>query len=812
MDELIQDLSYSVRQLARKPGFAAVLVLTLALGVGANTAVFSVVHGVLLRPLPYPEADRLVVVWTQFPTMELNEFPASWPEYSEFREQNRAFEEVGAWVGGERTITGGDAPERLAVTSFTWTMWDVLGVDPLFGRVFTEEEDIDGSDDVVVLSHGLWQRRFGSDAGVVGQTIELNGRTTVVLGVMPESFEFDVNAEGEAWQPMGIDPGNPPGRANHFASIVGRLQAGVTFERAQEDLRSILTRWEEDESIGHTWRRPGHPAFLRPLHQQVVGDVEASLFVLLGAVGFVLLIACANVANLLLVRGEARQREMSIRASVGAGQGRIVRQLVTESLVTAFIGGALGIALAFGGLKVLLAIAPDTLPRVETVGLNGTVLGFSAAVALVAGLLFGLAPALQAARLNIQAALREEGRGGTASKGRFRLRQILVVSEMALAVVLLIAAGLLMQSFWRLQSVDPGFRSENVLAFSVSPPPASYPDSSDVTGFYRDLMPQIAAIPGVTSVGAVRIPPLAGSLPPNDIQIENYVQPQDGIPTNADVQLVTPGYFATLGIPLLQGRVFEDRDQLDGEIVAVIDEVLARRFFPGEDPTGRRIRQTGSAWSTIVGVVGGVHQESLDIEPRAHLYLVHAQSPATWFAVRDMTVLLRTGVEPLGLVSSVRQVVARMDSNLPVYEVTTMENHVARSTATERFSMFLQLVFAAVALALAVIGIYGVLSYSVAQRTQEIGIRMALGADQGTILKLVVGQGMVLVFVSIAVGVIGALATAEVLSSLLYGVSPRDPATYVAVTGVLAVVAAFACYLPARRASTVSPQTALRYD
>lgn len=811
MDELIQDLSYSVRQLARKPGFAAVLVLTLALGVGANTAVFSVVHGVLLRPLPYPEADRLVVVWTQFPTMELNEFPASWPEYSEFREQNRAFEEVGAWIGGERTITGGDAPERLAVTSFTWTMWDVLGVDPLFGRVFTEEEDIDGSDDVVVLSHGLWQRRFGSDAGVVGQTIELNGRTTVVLGVMPESFEFDVNAEGEAWQPMGIDPGNPPGRANHFASIAGRLQAGVTFERAQEDLRSILTRWEEDEAIGHTWRRPGHPAFLRPLHQQVVGDVEASLFVLLGAVGFVLLIACANVANLLLVRGEARQREMSIRASVGAGQGRIVRQLVTESLVTAFIGGALGIALAFGGLKVLLAIAPDTLPRVETVGLNGTVLGFSAAVALVAGLLFGLAPALQAARLNIQAALREEGRGGTASKGRFRLRQILVVSEMALAVVLLIAAGLLMQSFWRLQSVDPGFRSENVLAFSVSPPPASYPDSSDVTGFYRDLMPQIAAIPGVTSVGAVRIPPLAGSLPPNDIQIENYVQPQDGIPTNADVQLVTPGYFATLGIPLLQDRS-EDRDQLDGEIVAVIDEVLARRFFPGEDPTGRRIRQTGSAWSTIVGVVGGVHQESLDIEPRAHLYLVHAQSPATWFAVRDMTVLLRTGVEPLGLVSSVRQVVARMDSNLPVYEVTTMENHVARSTATERFSMFLQLVFAAVALALAVIGIYGVLSYSVAQRTQEIGIRMALGADQGTILKLVVGQGMVLVFVSIALGVIGALATAEVLSSLLYGVSPRDPATYVAVTGVLAVVAAFACYLPARRASTVSPQTALRYD
>lgn len=812
MDEFVQDLKYGARQLTRRPGFAAILVTTLALGIGANTAVFSVVHGVLLRSLPFEDPDRLAVVWSQFPTMDLNEFPASWPEFVEYREQNRAFEELGAWVGGERTITGGDQPERVDVTVFTHTMWSVLGVAPILGRTFTDEEDVAGRDDVVVLSHGLWERRFGSDPSLVGRSIELDGRSTLVLGVMPSDFEFRVNTEGEAWIPMGIDPGDPPGRANHFASIAGRLADGVSMEQAREDLSGILALWEADGSIGHTWRPPGHPAFLRPLHEQVVGDVRSNLLILLGAVGFVLLIACANVANLLLVRGEGRQREISIRASMGAGRGRIVRQLVTESLMLALVGGALGVGLAFAGLQVLLAMAPATLPRFEQVGLNGAVLAFSGGVTLTAGVLFGLVPSLHAARLNIQGALREEGRGGTVGRGRFRVRQLLVVSEMALAVVLLITAGLLMQSFWRLQGVDPGFDSEQVLAISVNLPEASYPDDSDVTGFFRDLMPRIEALPGVTATAAVRTPPLTGSLPPNDIEIENFDPPEDGPPMNADIQMVTAGYFETLGVPLLQGRAFDDRDHSESEIVAVIDEVLAERFFPGEGPIGQRIRQPGSEWSTIIGVVGGVHQQGLDIEPRANLYFTHAQGPSTWFAVRGMTVLLRTGVEPLGLVTSTRQVVREIDSNLPVFEVTTMENTLALSTATERFSMYLQLVFAAVALVLAVVGIYGVLSYSVAQRTQEIGIRMALGAQSESILKLVVGQGLVLIFVSVALGVVAALAFAQVLSGLLYGISPRDPLTYGAVVGVLTVVAAVACYIPARRASSVAPQTALRYD
>ena len=815
MDQLIQDLRYSARQLLRKPGFTAVLILTLALGIGANTAVFSVVHGVLLRPLPFPQPERLAVVWTQFPTMELNEFPASWPEYTEYRDQNRAFENLAAWRATERTLTGGDAPERLDVGLFTWDMWSVLGVDAYRGRVFTAEEDVDGSDAVVVLSHGLWVRRFGGDESLMGRTIELDGRPLTVLGVMPPSFEFDLAPEAQAWIPMGMDPADLPGRGNHFASMLGRLRPGVTFDQADADLRGLMDVWDADEALGHNWGggNVGHPAFIRPLHEEVVGDVQASLLVLLGAVGLVLLIACANVANLLLVRGEGRQREISIRASMGADRRRIIRQLVTESMVMAIVGGVLGVALAFGGVRALMAVAPESMPRAEVVGLNGTVLAFSALAALFAGLLFGLAPALQAARLNLQGALREEGRGGTVSRGRFRFRQLLVVSEMAMAVVLLIAAGLLMQSFWRLQSVDPGFNAESVLAFRVTPPTVAYPEDQDVTGFFEELVPRVAALPGVTSAAAVRTAPLTGSLPPNDIEIENFVAPDEDAPIlNADMQVVTPGYFASMGVPLLQGRAFEVSDHLQAAPVALVDEVLAARFFPGEDPIGQRIRQPGSEWATIVGIVGGVHQEALDVEPRAHMYLAHAQSPVTWYPVRGMTLLLRTGVEPLGLVSAVRGEVASMDANLPVYEVTTMGQTVADSTATERFSMFLQLVFAGVALTLAVVGIYGVLSYSVAQRTQEIGIRMALGAEQSSILKLVVGQGLGLILVSVAVGLLGAAATGQVLSSLLYGVSPRDPLTYGVVTVTLTLVAALACYIPARRASSVSPQMALRYD
>lgn len=812
MDELVQDIRYAVRGLLRKPTFTAVLVLTLGLGIGASTAVFSVVEGVLLRPLPYPEPDRLAVVWSQFPEQDLMEFGSSWPEYVDFRDQQGAFVHVGAWRGAERTLTGGDGPERIDVTAFTWSMWSVLGVDPLAGRVFTADEDLAGRDDVVVLSHGLWTRRFGADPEILGRSIELDGRAIDVIGVMPADFDFRVNGGAEAWIPMGIDPGNPPGRGNHFASIAGRLADGVSFEQARAEMRTILDRWGQDEAIGHTWRAPNHPAFLRPLHDQIVGDVRTSLVILLGAVGFVLLIACANVANLLLVRGESRQREIAIRTSMGAGQPRIVRQLVTESLVMAVAGGVSGLLLAYGGLIALLSAAPSTLPRLHEVGLNPSVLAFSAGVTILSGVLFGLAPALQSSRNDVQGVLREESRGGTASRRRFRFRHLLVVSEMSLAVVLLIAAALLMQSFWRLQNVDPGFRGDGLITMSVNAPASSYPEQEDVTAFYRDVIPRLAALPGVTLATAVRTPPLSGNLPPNDLDIEGYEAVEDVGPLNADIQVVAPGYFEAMGIPVLRGRSFEDRDQMDGEIVGVIDEVLAERFFPGQDPVGRRIRQSFAEWSTIIGVVGAVRQQRLDIEPRAHFYLVHAQTPATWSARRDMNLLLKTDVDPLGLVAGAREVVRTMDPDLPLFDVTTMEATRSLSTANERFSMFLQLVFAGVALTLAVVGIYGVLSFSVAQRTREIGIRMALGAQGGSIARMVTHQGLVLVFVAVGVGIVGSLFVGQVLAGLLYEIGPRDPATYGAVAIVLTIVGAFACYLPARRASGVAPQTALRSD
>lgn len=811
MEHVGQDLRYSLRQLARRPGFTAVLVLTLALGIGATTAVFSVVDGVLLRPLPYPQPDRLAVAWSQFPTMNLMEFESSWPEYEDYREQNQSFQELALWRRTQRTLTGGDAPERVDVVASTWTLFPVLGVEPALGRVFSAEEDVDGQDDVVVLSYGLWERRFGGDPSLVGGTVELDGRTLQVLGVMPRGYAFP-DEDVQAWIPVGIDPANPPGRANHFGNIVGRLQPSVSLDQAKAELERLMEGWGNDSQ--HAWTRAQkHPAFLRSLHDDTVGNVRTSLVVMLGAVALVLLIACANVANLLLVRGEGRTRELSIRAAMGAGRGRIVRQLVTESLVIAVAGAAAGLLLARMGLTGLLALAPESLPRVGAVHVNGTVLLFSGALAIGSGLLFGLAPALQMLRMNVQGTLREEGRGGTSSVRRFRTRQFLVVSQTALAVVLLIGAGLLLQSFWRLRHVDPGFREDGTLAVGLSAPPTTYPEAVDVVGFYRDLETRLAALPGVSSVGLVRQAPLTGSLPPNDIAFENRPSQPDDPPMNADIQVVSPGYFQTIGIPLLEGRAFDITDDLEGDLVAVVDQEFVKRFFPDRSSAlGERVAQSGQDFATIVGVVGDVRQERLDREPRAQVYFTHAQSPRTWFPIRAATVLLRTGSDPLTLLPAVRREVKAMDPDMPVFDVTTVAGTVARATAGQRFTMTLQIVFAGVALVLAMIGIYGVLSYSVAQRTREIGIRMALGAERKSILRLVVGQGMSLALLAVVLGVGGALAAGQLLASLLFGVSPRDPFTFLTVVSALLAVAALASWLPAWRASSVSPQTALRSE
>jgi predicted permease len=817
MDDLLQDLRYAARQLAHRPGFAAVLVLTLALGIGANTAVFSVVDGVLLRPLPYPEPDRLTVVWTQFPPQHLMEFPASWPEYTDYRTQSRSFSELAAWMRAQRTVTGGDDPERLDVVLASWELFPVLGVQPALGRAYGEKEDVAGNANFVVLSHGLWERRYGSDPSIIGRTIEMDGQSREVLGVMPRGFAFP-DADVQAWLPVGIDPTNPPGRGNHFANLVGRLAPGVTLAQASSELEALMVRWGADKSLQHTWTRGegprNHPAFLRSLQDQTVGNVRQSLYVMLGAVGLVLLIACANVANLLLVRGEARLREISIRTAIGAARGRIIRQLITESLLLAAAGGAVGLGIARLGLSGLLALAPADLPRTDSIHLDGSVLIFSAAVAILSGLLFGLAPAVQTVRMDVQGALRDEGRSGTAGRGRFRYRQLLVVSQTSLAVLLLVGAGLLIRSFWQLNSVDPGFKQDGVLSASVSLPAPRYPQWTDVTGFLDDLLPKVRAIPGVTAAGIVRAAPLTGPLPPNDINFESRPTNPDDPPLNVDMQVVSAGYFQAMGIPLLQGRAFDGTDNATSELVSVVDEAFASEFFPHPaDAIGQRVRQSGyDEYTRIVGIVGDVRQESLTKAPRAQMYLLHAQTPRTWYPLRNVTLVLRTDGDPLGLVSALRGDVKALDANLPVYQVSTVAQSVARSTSKERFSMSLQAVFAGLALVLAMIGIYGVLSYSVAQRTREIGIRMALGAERRSILNMVVSQGMSLVMASVVIGLGTALAGARVMSTLLFGVSPWDPMTYGAVAAVLVAVALAACWIPARRASAVTPQNALRFE
>ena len=813
VDQATQDLRQALRQLRHRPAFAAAVVVTLALGMGANTAVFSVVDGVLLRPLPYPEPERLAVLWTQFPSQNLMEFPASWPEYEDYRDQARSFEELAIWRGAEGTITGGDRPERIQMVHASWTVFPVLGIEPWLGRVFGEQEDVAGEGDVVVLSHGLWEQRYGADRSVPGSTVELNGRTFTILGVMPKSFGFP-DQDVQAWVPMGIDPGNPPGRGSHFGHIVGRLAPGWSLRQASAELEQLMGQWGADPSV-HSWNRAEgtdiHPAFLRSLHEETVGDVRTALGVLFGAVGIVLLIAVANVANLLLVRGEARLREIFLRYALGAGRGRVVRQLVTESLVLAVLGGVAGLVLAELSLSGLLVLAPAELPRTDSVGLDRSVLLFSAAVAIASGVLFGLAPSLQSLRVNLRGRLRDDWQGGTVGFARSRHRQLLVVSQTALAVVLLIGAGLLVQSFLYLRTVDKGFREDGVLTFALSLPPTSYPDGSDVTRFYRELAPHLAGLGGVSAVGMVRQAPLTGALPPNDIAFENRPARPEDPPLNTDVQVVAPGYFTAIGIPLHRGRVFEVRDDEESELVAVVDEAFVRTFFPDDvEVIGQRVQQSGYAeFARIVGIVGDVRQETLDREPRGQLYLAHAQSPRTWYPVRAMTVLLRAATDPLDLVPAVRDLVKERDADLPVYRVSTVARTVAESAASRRFAMLLLVVLSGVALMLAMVGVYGVLSYSVSRRTKEIGLRMALGAERRTIVRLVVAQGMVIVLPAIVLGVLGALAAGRVLQTLLFGISPRDPVTVLAVAGSLAAVALVACWIPARRASSVSPRAAL---
>jgi putative ABC transport system permease protein len=800
LEDAAADLRHGARLLRRSPGFAAVVVLTLALGIGANTAVFSVVNGVLLRPLPYAEPDRLVVVRAGMSTLG---------EFLEVRGRVESFEQIATFSSHHHvSLTGEGEPERLASASVTPELFPLLGARPLLGRTFLPEEAEQGRGAVVVLSHALWRQRFGGDPAVLGQTLRLDGESRTVVGVMPPEFRFP-EAETQVWLPVTLVGPPPPqlwGSGGNF--LVGRLAPGVTPAQARAELASLAPRLREAvpwNMPAEYWREVG----VASLRDELVGGARPMLLVLLAAVGLVLLIACVNVANLLLARAAARRQEVAVRSALGAGRGRIVRQLLTESLLLTLVGGVVGVLLAFAGVRLLVAMLPD-LPRVLETGIDHRVLLFALSLSLLTGLLFGLAPALRGAGPAMRQGLREGGRAGV-GRERQRLSLALVASQVALAVVLVAGAGLMVRSLWRLLQVDPGFRTENVVSAAVSPPAFRYPDAARQRAFYDELLSQLERVPGTRAAALASGVPFGGDVYGSVFTIEGRPDPatQGGDWPLTDGRVtVTPGFLQVLAIPLLRGRAFTEADRADAPPVVAVSQSLADRYWPGSDPLGARIRFPGDReWRTVVGVTGDVRWGDLTADRGTGLYVPLQQG---WPG--PVRLLLRSTAEVEVVTRSIREVVSALDPDTPVSDMRTMEQFVTASVAGPRSAMLLLVIFAALALALGAIGIYGVTAYAVAQRRQEFGIRMALGARAGDVIGLVLRQGAALTAAGIAAGLAIAAMGTRVLSGMLYGVSATDPLTFALVPVVLALVALAAIALPARRAARVDPSIAMRSD
>jgi putative ABC transport system permease protein len=801
MGALIQDLKFSVRMLAKNPGFTAVAVLTLALGIGANTAIFSVVNAVLLRPLPYKDPGRLVQIWETNPQRGFPEFPASPPNFFDWRDQNRSLSQIAAIQYDDYNLTGAGAPMRVVGIDVSPNIFALLGTKPELGRVFTETEDNPNNPQVAIIGHSLWQTRFGSDPNTIGRPIVLDAKSYTVVGVMPASFRFPDDGT-QLWTPLILPEDAKTARGAHWLSVVARLKPGVSFDQAQAEMQTIAGRLEHQYPRSNS----GWSVFLRPLRKEMIGNIQTALLVLLGAVGLVLLIACSNVANLQLARTSARRREMAIRAALGAGRRRIVRQLITESLLLAVVGSAFGLLLAWWGTAALLKLDTEGIPRQSEIGIDGSVLLFTAAVAFITSLLFGLVPAMQFTSLDLTATLKE----GTGSRGSAsgRFRQILVVSEVALAMVLLIGGGLLVRSFTRLLNVSPGFNPENVLTFRVQLPDAKYPKKEDNQAFFRELLARVQSLPGVDSSGATSILPLTNG----GTNFRFYPEGQTaetGTPTSAQYRVVSPDYFRAMDVPLLRGRVFTAADTNDSQPVAVVNQAMARRYWPNTNPIGQRIVITDRPPTAreIVGITGDVREAGLDqaAEPEMYVSLFQKGSGSVSLVVRSKTA-------PLSFTSAVTEQVHSLDKDLPVQGVLSMEEVVGTSVGSRRFSTYLFTLFSLLALVLATVGIYGVMSYTVAQGTRDIGIRMAIGARPSDVLKLVLGAGMRQVLLGASIGIVGAIFLTRFVASLLYGVTAHDPVTFVAVVILLAGVAPAACYFPARRAMRVDPMIALRYE
>ncbi|HEU4507172.1 MAG TPA: ABC transporter permease [Pyrinomonadaceae bacterium] len=812
-ETLAQDVRYGFRMLAKHKAFTSIAVLTLALGIGANTAIFSVVNELLLRPLPYRDAERIVMLWEVSPSGR-RQNTTSRTNFRAWRDQSTSYEHMAAFSDQRVNLTGDGDPEELSVQLATPEIFRALGVDPILGRTLLPEDAEEGKPPVAVLGYGLWQRRLGGQAGVIGQPITLSGVKYTVVGVMPASFQFHIkNRSGtgrpaELWTVLPMPMTTTANQRGRFLSVVARLKPGVSVDQATAELKTIEARLGEEAPQYNK----NFSAEVLPLREQFFGNVRRPLWLMLGAVGFVLLIACANVANLLLSLATTREKEIAVRSALGARRSRIVRQLLTESLLLALLGSVLGLGIAWLGIKALVLISPRDLVSLQTVGLNVTVLLWTLGVSVLTGIIFGLAPALHVSRLNLNDSLKEGGKSesGQASGSR-RLRNALVVSEIALAVVLLASAGLLIRSFIRLQQVDRGFNTDNILTMVVRLPDAKYSEDAQLVTFFNQALERIRQLPNVRSAGMINFLPLYGGLGSNTaFKIEGRPEPPAGQLPGTDVRVADPGYFASMGIPLLRGRNFSDAELREPKKVILINEALARKFFPDENPIGRRLDVAmfeNPFWAEIIGVVGNVRYDSLIDESPPAVYFPHPD-----LAYPFMTLVIRTDGEPTALAPPVQREIRTLDPNQPVSDVRTMDQVMSEWVSRSRFNTLLLGLFAALATLLSAVGIFGVMNYSVALRTREIGLRLAVGAQPRQVLMLILKQGLVLTVVGVVLGLAAAFALTRLLSGLLFGVAAVDPTTFTTISLLLMIVSLLACYLPARRAMRIDPLRALRYE
>jgi len=805
MNNLLRDLRFGVRTLRKAPGFTLIAIFTLALGIGATTAIFSVVNAVLLRSLPLPKAERLMTIWEDYRAKDGPELEWTSPTgFSDWRDQAQSFDHVAAWQGWQPTLTGQAEPEQLIGATVSYNTFEMLGVLPNQGRTFRKEEDQRGAEKVVILSHGLWQRRFGGDPSLIGKPISLMGENWTVVGVMPAGFQFPVIPKADLYRTLMPSLGEGCQRGCLTLRVIARLKEGVTETQARSELetlaRNIAQQFPESNAgVGVT---------LKPLHDYLTRDVKTPMYALLGAVALLLLIACANVANLLLARSATREKEIAIRAALGAGRGRIVRQLLAESVLLALIGGVLGLLVSYWMVDLLVSFSPDGTPRLSEVVVDRRVLGFSLGLSVLTGLLFGLAPAWQISRTDVHQSLRDSGKGTPSAQRGRRALGAMVVAETALALMLLVGAGLLMKSFVQLQRVDPGFNPNGVLTAVINLPRASYPERPKVIAFYQQLLERVSALPGVQSAGAVSSLPMGGFNSDTGIVIEGRPAPPPNQQPGAWFSSVSLDYFRTMSTPLRAGRWFTERDNAQSPKVIIVNETFVRRYYPNENPIGKRIGDgRPDGWREIVGVVGDVKHFGLNEESRPSMFFPDQQAGSP-----RMVLVMRTSNDPLSLTAAVRGAVASLDTNLALATIKTMEQVTAESIATPRFTLLIFGLFSTLALLLAAAGIYGVMSYSVTERTHEIGIRMALGASVRDVLQLIIGQGLKLTLLGTIIGLLAAWGLTRWMKSLLFDVSATDPITFIVVAILLGFVAFLACYLPARRATKVDPMIALRCE